>query len=423
MRLPRGPVIGALATCLALSSTLTGTALAGSSGSPQARADAKTTPTPFGLSAGAYGSRAQGGDLPANSGRTAFTYLGCTKLAGRNTTNSRVGVGLGEADLQGVRTRTWTTRAQTGNGVAVSSHARTRIASVDLGALRIRGLRLSTRAFHDDRGFRTERDLSFERIRLAGQALPALLDPDPGDTLRVAGIGRVTFLSGTRRSDANGAQLFARGLQVDLAGTDTTLTIANATSRISNGVPAGILGGYGRAANVRLVDGAVRSGKVAVQPLPCTGTDNKWLVNDTAGFDLPGVLRIGAATGSARGDQVSRTDAYGQTRGRIARVRLGDQLVIGGIVAQAKVTKTGQDLTRSIEGTTVGFIRFEGADQEIPNPGQTLEIPGVARIRVAKRTRSEFGIKVVAVQVKVLDDTEVPGTLKLGEAFARIKRN
>ena len=426
MRFIRGPVIGALATCMALSSTLTGSAVAGPT---QAVPDAREVQTAYGLTAAGYGTRVQGGDVPAESGRTAFSIIACTKLAGLEKRNQLLGLINREGvRVSGVRTRQWTTRQpNTPNGVTVSSHSLTTIASVKVGntgllgdGLVIEGLRLKTRAFHDDRGFRTQRNFGFDRIELLG--LGGLLDPDVGETIDVPGVGSVTFFSGVNKRSARGAAVEAKGLKIRLDGTDTIVTVGSAMSRINNRVPAGVLGGWGRAANARVLDGTIVSGKLAVQPLPCRGTNGKWIRNPTARVSLPGTLVIGGAVGSARGDQFSKRKAYGQTRGKIARVAIGGELVIRAIKAQANVRKDGNRLIKSARGTSVGTIRLGGELEDVPGAGETVTFGDVAKVTGRKVVRTKFGIKVIALQVKLLDGSFV-SKINLGEAFTRIRPN
>ncbi len=430
MRFIRGPVIGALATCMALSSTLTGSAVAAPT---QAAPDAREVQTAYGLTAAGYGTRVQGGDVPAESGRTAFSIIACTKLAGLEKRNQLLGlINREDVKVKGVTTRQWTTRQQnTRNGVTVSSHSLTKVTSVQLGdtgdspllsGLELEGLRLKTRAFHDDRGFRTERDLTFTSAKLAGVNLPGLLDPSVGQTLEVPGVGTVTFFSGVNKRSASGAAVEAKGLKIRLDGTDTIVTVGSAMSRINNRVPAGVLGGFGRAGNARTLDGTIVSGKIAVQILPCQGTDGEWVRNATGRLDLPGTLVLGGAVGSARGDQFSKTRAYGQTRGKITRAAIGGELVIRAIKAQANVRKDGNRLIKSAKGTSVGSIRLGGELQDVPGAGETVNFGGVAKVTGRKVVRTEFGIRVIALQVQLLDGS-FDDRINLGEAFTRITPN
>lgn len=98
---------------------------------------------------------------------------------------------------------------------------------------------------------------------------------------------------------------------------------------------------------------------------------------------------------------------------------LSDQLEIGGIEAHARVSKANGKLTKSIKGTSVAYIKAAGESFEVPNPGQSIEIPGIAKITVAKKFPGKYGVRVVAVEVKLLDGDLAK--INLGEAFARVK--
>jgi len=420
MRFIRGPVIGALATCMALSSTLTGSAVAGAA---QAAPDARTTQTAFGLAATGYGTRVQGGSVPAESGRTAFSIIACTKLAGLEKRNQLAGVNLEGVRVKGISTQQKTTRETSArNGKAVSARSLTKVTSVGVGSaitgLKISGLRLRTRAFHDDRGFRTEREVSFADITLNG--VPVLNTGSPGDVIDVPGVATVTFLGGRSQRSRTGARVSAKGLRIELDGTNTVITVGSAFSRITNKVPAGVLGGFGRAGNARVLDGTIVSGKLAVQILPCQGTNGEWIRNPTARLALPGTLVIGGAVGSARGDQFSKRKAYGQTRGKIARAAIGGKgLVIKAIKAQANVRKDGNRLIKTAKGTSVGSITVNGNPRSVPAAGQTVNLAGV-QVTGRKVVRTKFGIRVIALQVKIRG---VETKVNLGEAFTRITPN
>lgn len=80
---------------------------------------AKASPTPYLLSTVGYASRVIGGKLPAGSGQTAFSVIGCNNRAGIDRSNAKADVTLpGGLALSSVKTRTWTSK--TGN--TVSSH-------------------------------------------------------------------------------------------------------------------------------------------------------------------------------------------------------------------------------------------------------------------------------------------------------------
>ena len=217
---------------------------------------------------------------------------------------------------------------------------------------------------------------------------------------------------------AHHAQITKRALRIELSD-GSTLIVGTSRSGISDKAPAGLLNGWGRAASANVLKTAVTTGNIAVEPLKCTGTNGEWTSNKTAGIEVPGVVAIEAASGSAMGNQRDARNAYAHTRGRIAHVMLSDQLEIGGIEAHARVSKKDGKLTKSIKGTTVAYIKAAGETYDVPKPGGSIEIPGIAKITVAKKFPGKYGVRVIAVEVKLLDGDLA--TINLGEAFARIK--
>ncbi|MGI8614432.1 MAG: choice-of-anchor P family protein, partial [Nocardioidaceae bacterium] len=201
----------------------------------------------------------------------------------------------------------------------------------------------------------------------------------------------------------------------------TIVNVAGTFNEINNQIVAGIMSGYGRAATFQALD-TVRSGKVAVQPLNCEGTNGKWITNSTADYNPTGRVDLQAASGSARGDVIDRTHVYAKTRGTIAKAVLGN-LVIKGIRGQANVTRSGSKLTKTDKGTRLLSITNNGNTRPLPNPGQTIRIAGIGTLTFDKVNKGKYGLKVTAVQIKVL-----PGkfgdpdgaTINLGEAYARI---
>jgi hypothetical protein len=102
-------------------------------------------------------------------------------------------------------------------------------------------------------------------------------------------------------------------------------------------------------------------------------------------------------------------------------VTLSDQLEIGGIEAHARVRKANGELTKSTKGTTVAYIKVGDESYDVPDPGETLEIPGLARIEVNKQYPGKYGIRVVAVEVTLLEGSPAQSVVNRGEAFARIR--
>jgi hypothetical protein len=410
-----------LAVGLAASTLLaptTATPAATSAGGDDARGK-----TPYALTGFSFGSRLIGGEVPAESGRTAFSYLGCTKTAGLDNTNHLADINVGDyGKVSGISSRSWTTE----KGDKVASNSQTKIAAIELGSgnakLVIEGVRLRTKAWHDSKGFHKAGDARILSIKakVGGVALPIPANPSPGQHINIPGLAKITILGGTSSKSAHHAQITRRALRIEL-NDGTTLIVGTSRSGINDKAPAGLLNGWGRAASANLLKTTITTGNVAVQPLKCTGTKGEWVSNHTAGVNLPGLLEVGAASGAAKGNQRDPHNAWAHTRGRIAHVLLGGELEIGAIEAHARVIKRNGKLTKSIKGTSVAYIKAAGESFDVPKPGQTLVIPGLAKITVAKKFPGKFGVRVIAVQVKLLDGSPAESVVNLGEAFARIK--
>jgi hypothetical protein len=402
--------VGLAASSLLASSTATPV-------STSAMDEARGTKTPYALTGFSFGSRLIGGEIPAESGRTAYALLGCTKTAGLNHTNHVGNINVGDyGKVSGISSRSWTT--------ASSSNSQTKIAAIELGQgkakLVIEGVTLRTKAWHDGSGFRKAGSAKILTIKakVGGTEVPIPANPAPGQHIKIPGLAEITILGGTSSQSAHHAQITRRALRIELSD-GSTLVVGTSRSGISDKAPAGLLNGWGRAASADVLENAVTTGNIAVQPLKCTGTKGEWTSNKTAGIEVPGVLDIEAASGAATGNQRDARNAYAHTRGRIAYVKLSDQLEIGGIEAHARVTKKNGKLTKSIKGTTVAYIKAAGESFKVPDPGQTLKIPGIAKITVAKKFPGKYGVRVIAVEVKLLDGDLA--TVNLGEAFARVK--
>ena len=107
-------------------------------------------------------------------------------------------------------------------------------------------------------------------------------------------------------------------------------------------------------------------------------------------------------------------------QGSVGRVVAGDgQVVLRGIVASAKVTRTRKGLVRSSAGTRIGSLTVNGEAQEIPSSG-VLEIPGVLKIEEQVVRRLSGGLMVIGARLTLLDGTGA--VIDLGLAQAEIRR-
>ena len=117
------------------------------------------------------------------------------------------------------------------------------------------------------------------------------------------------------------------------------MAVGSAYAVIHDGLKAGVLSGDGVSVKGSLLHRQIKSGKVAVQPLACQGTQGAWHTNNTANIDTPGLSLTGLSA-RARGRQHDVFNAYGQTQGRVGKVNIGNgEIVVRGVIASARVTK------------------------------------------------------------------------------------
>jgi hypothetical protein len=368
--------------------------------------------TNFGFFGQAFGSRVSGGALPANSGRTALAFLGCSRATGLSDSNTLANVDLGSLSAHGIKSQTRTYRSSG----SVNVRSVNTIASVGNSgnALEIRGIKSVARTWHNATGFHRSAQTTVAGVYYLGALVPVT-----GNTVTIPGVATLT-LNGRRGSTgAHGASMVATTVKVDLDATNSTVVLGNASAKISDGFVTGILAGQGIAAKGSVLNGAGTTGKVARQPLNCRGTNGVWKTNNSVALNVPNSVHLGAASGSARGKQVDRRHGYAQTRGSVARATLGSgSLVIKGIVGAANVTKAGTKLVKSAKGTHILSIVFNGRDVRIPTTGHPVRVGGLAVLSAPRAHRTRFGISVVALRVDLLGTT---ATLDLGIAKASIR--
>ena len=384
--------------------------------------------TNFGMQASAFGTRVKGGDVPASSGRSAWAYLGCTKLAGVGRGNHLVGIRPGDTgNVRGIDSSVGTYRRDG----AVHSRAVNKIASAEFsnqsGSLTINGLKAVADTWHDDRGFHRSGSIRFLSIAAEsnGQPVPVPDDPREGQVVTIPGLATLTFFADGGRVSAHSAKAVVTALKVELIPTDTVVLLGNASAMIQDDVPTGILAGQGRAVDGSAFDGTVTTGKVPVQPLTCAGTDGEWVTNSTADVDIAGVAHLRALSASARGEQLDRSHGYGRTLGRVGQATLtlptGQELVIEAVVGQANVRKNGDKLVRDIKGTRIGSITLDGLTQALPTPGDPLVIAGLVKVSAPIVEKTRYGIRMIAAPVTLFpgpDGGEL--VLNLGRARASL---
>ena len=420
----RTAVLSAIASGLLVSSLATlGLAPASAAPSPAERSTSKATGD-IALKGYGYGTRVVGGQVPAGSGMTAFTAIGCAVKTGIDRTNE-----IAEADLQGngtvsgVKTELSTRKV----GDAVHSYSRNSTASVvladsPLGTLSIRAITSLSHAWHDDKGFHAETATSVGKIVFTPPVGdPQELDiPTPNNPVEVPGLGTIYFGGSAKKVSDTGAIARSTALRVDMtASSGTEVYIARTTAQALSGVKHGRFGGFSAGTEVTALDGTLHSGRNPLSLMPCQGTNGEVQGKDDANADLGGQLIAEGVSSRQYGERFAQRSVAWE-RGSIASLNLGaGQLVIDAVVGKAKAirTSTGK-LIRSTDGSTIGTITANGEPQSFPDTG-VLEIPGVARLEPHLVTNVPGGVSVVALRVTLLDGTGA--VIDLGVAKATIR--
>lgn len=377
-------------------------------------------PTRFGFSGHGYGSRISGGQVPANSGATAYQVIGCTNLAGRDAGNHQARVTVpGLGTLSGLETHVHTVK---NNGVfaSVTRNTVTRVHASGMGgSVNINAIDSRSRAYHDDHGFHATATTTVGSIRfvppggLPAQTIPV---PSPGQSINIPGVATI-YVGLTKTSHgAHGALARADGLRVVSQATGSQAKVARAVARINDGIKSGVFNGFEAAARARGLAQVGGIGYTPLQKMPCQGTRGQVHTRAIANVNLGGQLVLGALTDKEKASQ-SATRAHGFAQASVASVNLGGQVKATGIVGRVTITRKGSHVTRSIKGSTIGSLTVNGATQTFPASG-VITIPGLVKLERNVRTRYPSGLRLIALRITVLDGSG--GVVDLGQARLRI---
>jgi len=396
--------------------------------------------TTFGLQATAYATKVEGGDLPVTSGRSAFSYLSCTRRVGVTRGNEVASATLGGVAVAGAasRNRTW---KKDGEVHVASTNT---LASVTLreatgaGTLVIESLTTKAHAWHGPDGYHATTSTAGVLVVTAGSApidtniSSVPVDLSPGETIRVPlpregqylslpGVGHVSADWTTNRAGTDFAQASVKGLRVQLPATESTIVVGRARAAVNGAMTAGVLGGRAYGSELSASDGQLHSGRTALKPLPCRGTGGRWRSTSTAGVNLVGVGSIGATESSVYGRHNADRSGVAATRSTVTQVTLADgAFVLRGINAQATARRsTTGEVTTSAEGTSPGTLTAGGVTLPLAADG-VISLGTLGTIETGLTTATRSGVKVIAVRVTLFNGTEADTVLDLGNAAASI---
>lgn len=423
---------------------------------PAAHAAERSRITDYGFTAYAYGTSAKADQPGLRSGRSAPAQLACTRKAGVGRDNTAAGVAIppGQApafQVSGIdnQSRTYQTRRKVG------SKARSTIAEVVIGPtdgphLLINALRTRTDAFakrgSGKLGARSTFDSGEIDAQTGNAELDGILDGADLDVLtdqirangpiEIPGVAEVRLGNRRNKVRSNQAVSEASALRATLYGQDQTrgtaddarVVVGKARSAIYDDVTAGIMHGRAVPIDASLLGGTVKVGRVTDKPLPCPGTNGKVRSTATTGLNLANADQLEAARLNARvfGVQREAGSARAWTEARVVSATLGGgQIVVEGVVGRAtvKTNRKGRIRGKSTKGTTIGSLTVNGEEHALPDPGQAVEIPGVATIEYMVTEKRTRGLTVTALRVTLLDDTAGDSVINLGRATTYIKRS
>ena len=424
----------------------------------------------YGLQTSAYATRIFSEMAGVESGRTAWSYINCTRMTGIKRNKSLLDINVPDADnplisVSGADNRNKTFRAPK-RGMVAAARSTSTIAHIELGSnetalLQIQDLKATSTAWADKSGkLHADNNIKAAKIRLLNRdlipgevsaPLQQLFDATEAglnevlalltqneyvkEGIEIPGLG-VVYVGFERTNEKRKtAAAEAAVLKVKLYGPDQAKTgddnsvvnIGRTWARINKGIPAGIMRGKGYGANAELLGGIVGAGELGMMPLPCRGTDGKVKGTGLAKLDLAGQLGLGGAYSRVFGKQEKTGRAVAWTEGGLADVKLGP-LELKGVFARAKAKqKKNGKVKTSIKGAIAeilmdgesqgGFTHKEVAD--IP----PLEVPGVLKIEFFKKSKwGVRGVRVSAVVITLLEDTPVGSVIRLGNAQTKIQK-
>lgn len=259
------------------------------------------TTSPVGYAGEAFGTKIMIGQT-AQSGPTAYAYMGCTSVPGlvnENTTATTNVAGL-------VNTGTTVDSVRSlADGTTYATESRSEIQGISLLGGLISADALSTVAKTSWNGaFSSTGGTTFLNLKVAGRSISATVAPNT--RINLAGLGYVVLnqqqkqaplLQPTQSMTVSAIHIVINQLNSSYkVGTD--IVIGRAKSSLNAPIAGVMLGeAYGTYATLF---GVVKHGKTAVKALPCTGTNGATQTNSTASVSIPGV-KSGSVYSTAQG--------------------------------------------------------------------------------------------------------------------------
>jgi hypothetical protein len=428
-------LVGGLLVCAA------GSSLAVVGAASPASAAAK--PTKYAFTAYGYGSTVTAREASLRSAPTAFSVIGCTRSGGLTRTNTLARATTGQARVDNARTIQRSYKTRTGTVLTSTSTAsRATFGDATLG-FTVTGLRSVATASVTKKGrlYATSRFVFTGIAPTGATVLPYPLNQPAGSALKqlaargpvtVPGVGIVRLGVQTAGTTATAARASGTGLQVHLFGSDringtsddSDSVVTRTYARISKAAKYGVFSGASWGVEASAAGGVASAGRNPFTPLSCEGTGGRVVVGSVSRVDLASRSQFQADGVHNRiyGRQgVPKRGLTAWTESTIDDTNLAGGLRLHNIRALAKVVRTKQGKVVKTSLQRIGSITVNGSSRPVPAPGQSLTIPGVAKIEVPRAVQNGSGLHVTAVRITLLSGTAARSVINLGnaEVFAR----
>lgn len=409
-----------------------------------------------------FGTYAATGQVGVTSGPTAYSWMGCTRTAGleRNRSVAEVKAPPGMY-IGAVRTSTKTYHnAQTGHtGIRTTNH----VAKVVLGDpsgphLAIDGLESQGYAYASRDGKLHARNV-FNSVDIkahtGNEELDGVLNKVgfglddlikmithslPDQQLEIPGVAMIRVGKTVTKVASSYAWANVHALRIRLYGPNPTnpaddvqVVIGRSHALIYKDVPRAVMGGNAYGIKATALEEMVTVGPIVERSVQCRGTGGviKSAHTASANLGMADVVVVDGVGARAYGTQDTNGSRPGGgirawTEGRIAQVRIGtgdSSIVVNGIIGRATATQSATGTMRlSSAGTKILSLVIGGEVVELPDLGDEITIPGLARIQAGVVTKRRNFIEVVALRITLLEDTAAKTVVNLGKASAWIRR-
>jgi len=458
---------------------------------PSATASTAAAPTSGVLTQFGYNTVASGVTLVTqgtdNSGlRTtlgALVFQDCTRVANapekvRYSTASTAGTPIDQyVHISAITSRSRTYKVPFAGRWKYGSTSSSTIGDIALGGanandpndpsallpkLVIKGLTVTSDAFHTAKGYGTAPKLKLGQISLnLGKALDQFPLPvqdlqhaidgvlntaqpvvdqvvsvlQKYGTIKIPGFGTIALGETWNQQGATFAASEIHGLVIRFIGdgNDTHIYLGSARSRIGGIAKQLVFRTNMDALNLKALNAPdpstgqpsplVSLGRVGAKSMPCEGTfgETRFRQVKTAGVLAPVVLNITGVTQTYNGTQ-HLGNATGWVQSSVSSVDIPvAQISLKGLVSRIKVTKVEGRRVVSKVTTSLGELSIGGKVVKVPAPGTVLNLPnnlGTLQVGVVKY--NSVGARAYAVLIKLFQDNAV---IALGRTDAQIWPN